>query len=78
MGNALYKFRFARGPGGTSFPGDIKMQRAYGLPLASHPVQQIIPKAVPANYIATRLYPVEGETSKFFPRQYVIILRLIS
>merc|ERR1712062_218300 len=69
MGNTLRTHGFARGPGGTTFMGDMAGRACYGLPLESHPVQ-IIPKRDASRFIANRIYPLEGEAMYFAPRQY--------
>merc|ERR1712131_548681 len=61
------------GPNGTQFIGDIQGKAAYGLPLRSHPVQDIIPKREPINYIRNTLYPKAGSKFLLLPRQYALV-----
>merc|ERR1712042_107160 len=63
MGTAFTKVGSRVGPNGTQFIGDIQGSAKYGLPLKSHPVQDVIPKREPINYIRNTLYPKAG--SKF-------------
>merc|ERR1711862_372168 len=45
----------------------------YGLPLKSHPVQDVIPKREPINYIRNTLYPKAGSRFLLLPRQYALV-----
>ena len=71
MGTAFSRVGSRIGPNGTQFIGDIQGKAAYGLPLRSHPVQDIIPKREPINYIRNTLYPKAGSKFLLLPRQYV-------
>merc|ERR1712012_162698 len=45
----------------------------YGFPLKSHPVQDVIPKREPINYIRNTLYPKAGSRFLLLPRQYALV-----
>ena len=74
MGTAFSRVGSRVGPNGTQFIGDIQGRAHYGLPLKSHPVQDVIPKREPLNYIRNTLYPKAGSRFLLLPRQYVSIL----
>merc|ERR1712212_17703 len=73
MGTAFTKVGSRVGPNGTQFIGDIRGQAAYGLPLRSHPVQDVIAKTEPINYIRNTLYPKAGARFLILPRQYALV-----
>merc|ERR1712176_1155590 len=72
MGSSASRIGARKGPRGTTFIGDIRSEARYGLPLESHPVQDVIAKAEPLNYIGNVLYPKVGARFLFFPRQYAL------
>merc|ERR1712142_1028583 len=73
MGTAFTKVGSRVGPNGTQFIGDIQGSAKYGLPLKSHPVQDVIPKREPLNYIRNTLYPKAGSRFLLLPRQYALV-----
>merc|ERR1711931_147279 len=73
MGTAFSRVGSRVGPNGTQFIGDIQGSAKYGLPLKSHPVQDVIPKSEPLNYIRNTLYPKAGSKFMLLPRQYAMV-----
>merc|ERR1712126_804585 len=73
MGTAFSRVGSRVGPNGTQFIGDIQGRAHYGLPLKSHPVQDVIPKREPINYIRNTLYPKAGSRFLLLPRQYALV-----
>merc|ERR1712157_290186 len=73
MGTAFSRVGSRVGPNGTQFIGDIQGSAKYGLPLKSHPVQDVIPKSEPPNYIRNTLYPKAGSKFMLLPRQYAMV-----
>merc|ERR1711970_1561207 len=73
MGTAFSRVGSRVGPNGTQFIGDIQGSAKYGLPLRSHPVQDVIPKSEPINYIRNTLYPKAGSKFLMLPRQYAMV-----
>ena len=73
MGSAASRIGQPISKRGTQFIGDIRGQAAYGLPLESHPIQQVVAKSEPANYIANVLYPKASASGLplLMPRSYV-------
>jgi len=74
MGSAASRIGQPISKRGTQFIGDIRGQAAYGLPLESHPIQQVVAKSEPANYIANVLYPKASASGLplLMPRSYAL------
>ena len=73
MGSAASRIGQPLSKRGTQFIGDIRGEARYGLPLESHPIQDVVAKSEPVNYIANVLYPKVNSSGipLLMPRSYV-------
>ena len=78
MGSAASRIGVQRGPSGTAFLGDLRQEAKYGLNLKTHPVQDVVAKSEPLNYIGNTLYPKVGSRLMLVPRQFVSFFRTCS